>query len=213
MQRTHGVIKAEFPIFAAMDKETTMLNLFRFEMRKTRLQFKRVADDLGERKARSESTESQDEFANSQAKLFADIHFLLSCLNRLGLVFFKMRSYFPEDVKLSEIDARFHEHLDSWGALRNDLEHVEDRPGKGVSILGSTFGSVFQFDEKQIDVGDQLRAEVEAFFIDVDSAYNQILIAKRKASGQKIVLFRTGIKIPGEPGKSPMHYEEDSSDR
>lgn len=208
MQGEHGKILAEFPIFAAADVETTMLNLFRFEMRKTRLQFQRVAEDLDERKAMSGSTVSRDEFSNSQAKLFADIHFLLSSLNRLRLVFFKMKSYFPEDSTLDKIDRRFGERFDFCGSFRNDLEHVEDRPGKGVSILGSTFGSVFQFDDKQIDVGKQLREEIEAFFTEADSAYDQILIARRKASGQKMVLFKTGIRIPGGPEKPQLHDDE-----
>jgi hypothetical protein len=145
---------------------------------------------------------------DSQAKLFADIHSLLSSLNRLRLVFFKMKSYFPEDSTLEEIDRRFGERLDFCGDLRNDLEHVEDRPGKGVSILGSTFGSVFQFDNKQIDVGEQLREEVETFFNEVDSAYDRILVARRKASGQKTLLWRTGIRIPGGPEKPQLREDE-----
>lgn len=199
MNDEDGKTLAEFPIFAAEDEETTVLNLFRFEMRKTRLQFKRVADDLNERKTTSKSTMSGDEYLDSQAKLFADIHFLLTCLKRLRLVFLKMLSYFPEDVTLKEIDGRYGKRLHFWGSFRNDLEHVEDRPGKGIDCLGSTFGHVFQFDDKQIEIGKELRDEIEAFFREANSAYDQILIAGRKASGQEIVKFRSKIKIPGGP--------------
>ncbi|MEW5747195.1 MAG: hypothetical protein AB1793_00195 [Candidatus Thermoplasmatota archaeon] len=207
MPGNHGEIKAEFPIFAAMDKETTMLNLFRFEMRKTRLQFKRVSDDLDERKATSGSALTREENANSQAKLFADIHFLLTCLSRLGSLFYRMKGYFPENSKLSEVETRVRKRLDFFGEIRNDLEHVEDRPGKGVNILGSTFGSVFQFDDKQIDVGSHLRDEIETFFTEVESIYDRILVERRKSLGQKTVLYRTGITIPGSP-ENPHSFDE-----
>ena len=208
MNDENGKILAEFPIFAAEDEETTMLNLFRFEMRKTRLQFKRVEEDLNERKTASKSTMSADEGLDSRAKLFADIHFLLACLKRLELVFLKILSFFPEDVALKEINERYKERLHFWGSFRNDLEHVEDRPGKGIDCLGSTFGHVFQFDDRQIEISQELRDEIEAFFGESVLAYDKILIARRKASGQKLLKFRSKIKIPGDSAAAQLKEDK-----
>jgi len=203
-----GKVVAEIPLLSAKDKETTILTLFRFEMRKTRLQFKRIEEDRVALEAIHSSDDSSEHYLDSQARLFGDIHFLFVCIKKLESIFFKMRKYFPDNLKLKELEDRYDKLLGFCGGLRDDLEHIEDRPGKGVVGLGSTFGRFFQFDQKQIEIGTELSDEIETFFREVNSTVDQILIARRKESGERFVIMRSHVTIPGGPGTFQLKKDE-----
>ena len=194
-----GLVLAEIPLLSAKDKETTALILFKFEMRKTRLQFRRIEEDRKGREAFLAATGSRSDYMDEQARLFADIHFLLVCLKKLRSLFLKMQKYFPEDVKLKELEDRYGKLLDHCGDFRNDLEHIEDRPGEGVIGLGSTFGSVFQFGDRQLNLDNEFETKIRSFYSEVESVYDGILLRRRKESGEPLVMLSGRVTVPGPP--------------
>ena len=211
MNGERGLVVAHIPLLSAKDRETTALLVFRFEMRKTRLQFERIAEDREQLTTpMGPSVDQKDDF-DGFAKLMADIHFLFVCLKKLRSLFLKMQGYFPADSSLKGIEDRYGRLLDYCGHIRNDLEHIEERAEDGIVCLGVTFGPFFQFDKKQIEIDTELREKVETFFKEVDSVYDQILIARRKESGERFVMLSSSITIPG--GSETFQLKEDDQDR
>jgi hypothetical protein len=203
-------VLAIVPLLCAEDKETTALVLFRFEMRKAHLQFKRIAEDHELMQGLMTGHASQNDHLDGQARLLADIHFLFVCIKKLRSLFLRMLEYFPEETKLKVIEKKYGNLLRYCGRIRNDLEHIEQRAEEGVECLGVTFGAYFQFGKKQIEIDPQLKGEIEAFSKEVDIVYDQILIAKRKLSGKQLVMLRSKITIPG--GSETYRPKKDDKD-
>jgi len=176
-------------------------------MRKTRLQFRRVFEAREALEDRTNPPKTSDDFFNTQARLFADIHFLLVCLKKLDSIFYKMQSYFPDDSKLAELRDRYGNILDCCGEIRDDLEHIEDRPGKGVTGLGSTFGPVFQINEKELEIGPRLQETIETFYSELQSHYDGILIERRKATGETHTVLKNVVRIP-DLGMMDLSFRE-----
>jgi len=195
MTEGNGLVHAHVLLLSTGDKETAALTLFRFEMRKTRLQFRRIEEDRQMLENWDKASEGKVDLLDAQARLFADIHFLFVCLKKLDSLFYKMEKYFPEDSKLKDLRNRYRSLLCGYGDFRDDLEHIEDRPGEGITGLGSTFGTFFNFGDRQIDTGSEQKATVETFFTEVESVYDEILKKKRKESGQQLVVLSGQIKI------------------
>jgi len=190
------LIHAQIPLLSGKDKETTALALLRFEMRKTRLQFRRVFEAREALEDKTEPPKTSEDFMNAQAMLFADIHFLLVCLKKLDSILHKMQKYFPEDSKLLELRARYGRVFDLCGDIRDDLEHIEDRPGRGVTDLGSTFGPVFQINGKELQIDYQFQATIEAFYSELQLHYDSILTERRKTAGETHSWFKNVVRIP-----------------
>ncbi len=192
------LVLAHIPLLSAKDKETTVLIVLKFEMKKVRLQFRRLGEDWREQDASLKSPEIGAGFEERQTKLFADIHFLLVCMKKLRSIFLRMRKYFPDNEDLKRINDQYGQFLADCAKVRDDLEHIDDRPGKGVVGLGSTFGTVFQFGKRQLNLDAAFETTVESFYKELNSAYDAILIKRRKESGDKIML--TGVvTVPGPP--------------
>jgi hypothetical protein len=190
------LVRAHVLLLSADDKETTAMTLFKFEMRKTRLQFRRIEEDLQALEDLHKSSQVQTDLLDAQARLFADIHFLFVCLKIMDSLFYKMEKYFPEDPRLKELRNRYRSLLHDYGDFRDDLEHIEDRPGEGVTGLGSTFGTFFNFGDRQIDIGSEQKATVEKFYAEVASVYEGILKKRRGESGQQLLRLSGHVKIP-----------------
>jgi hypothetical protein len=198
-----GLIQSQIPLLSAKDKQTTVLNLLRFEMRKTRLQFKRLEEDWqAQAQEASKSTETQTEYVDRTARLFADIHFLLVCLKKLRSIFLRMQKYFPESKELKRIEDRYGKLLDYCSKMRDDLEHIDDRPGKGVLGLGSTFGTIFQFGKRQLNLDTDFHAKIETFYNELVSAYDEILKKRRRESGDQFVILTGEVTIPGPSSRT-----------
>lgn len=195
-EKPERLIHAQVPLLSGKDKETTALALLRFEMRKTRLQFRRVTEARDALENGTESQRTSEDFMNAQARLFADIHFLLVCLKKLDSILYKMQKYFPDDPKLIELRSRYGSEFGLCGDIRDDLEHIEDRPGKGIADLGSTFGPVFQINGKELQIDHQLQATIEAFYSELQSHYDGILTERRMATGETHVWFKNVVRIP-----------------
>jgi hypothetical protein len=197
-----GLILSQIPLLSAKDKQTTILNLLRFEMRKTRLQFKRLEEDWqAQAQEEVKSSETQTEYIDRTAGLFADIHFLLVCLKKLKSIFLRMQKYFPESKELKRIEDRYGKLLGYCSKMRDDLEHIDDRPGKGVIGLGSTFGTIFQFGKRQLNLDADFHAKIETFYKELDSTYDEILKKRRKESGEGPVILTGVVTIPGPPSQ------------
>lgn len=193
------LVQAHIPLLSAKDKETTVLILLKFEMKKVRLQFQRLEEDWRTEDASPKSSGTQIALAERQTRLFADIHFLLVCLKKLRSVFFRMRRYFPDSEELKSINDRYGQLLEDCSRMRDNLEHIDDRPGKGEVSLGSTFGTVFQFGKRQLNLDKAFTTKIESFYKELESAYDAILIRRRKESGDHLVHLTGVITIPGPP--------------
>ena len=199
MNEERHLVLAHVPLLSAKDKETTILILLKFEMKKVRLQFRRLEEDWRADQASLESTGPQNDFADRQTRLFADIHYLLVCLKKLRSIFFRMQGYFPDSDELKAIDNRYGQLLKDCSKMRDDLEHIDDRPGKGEASLGSTFGTVFQFGNRQLNLDGAFVARIESFYKELESAYDSILVRRRKDAGESFVQLKGLITIPGPP--------------
>jgi len=184
---------AEIPMLSATDVETTILLNFRFEMRKTRIQFRRIKED------REELTKTHnidgEKHLDQQAKSFADINFLFVCLKKMYKLFHKMQQYFPENQELIAIENQYKKIFKPIKSLRDDFEHIDERPEEGVKYLGSTFDTIYYFGDKEINIDSDLEKKIEDFFEETNIVYDKLLIEKRKQSG-KPLLFRASIRIP-----------------
>jgi hypothetical protein len=166
------------------------LLLLRGELEKAQLQFRRIREDCGKLHAYSRLlseagrliAEGADPFslpdhgtemAEAQTALFADVHFLLICLDKVDKLLRTLQKTLPENHALSEVVRRHSKSLEDYSDFRNHLEHIDDRLRKGVTDLGNMGNYLFTFDDKTFDVGLSCEKEVNSIFNETLQALEQ----------------------------------------
>lgn len=173
-----------------------LLLLLQGEMEKVRLQFRRIRDDSArlhstvteemqlvegddaETLFSPDSQERQRELSqarhDSMVCLFADIHFLLICLDKMEKLFKMLRKELPEP-ELTVVFSRYSKALKEYSDFRNYLEHIDrEVVKKRTTDLGNLGDDKFTFDGRAFDVGRAREAEVEELFKDILEACTTI---------------------------------------
>jgi len=146
------------------------------EVDKARLQFKRIREDerqlqslhappMATRRWMDEGY--QKERHEVMTALFADIHFLLVCLDKLDLYLRMLRKYLPKEQEIAAVQKRYKRLLKEADDFRNHLEHMDKRIEEGVSDLGNLIDSMFSFGGRTFEIGPSREAEVQAFYEDL----------------------------------------------
>jgi len=155
--------------------------LLETEVRKARLQFVRIRQDVAEIKAHFSALEnealsiikgrgspatftSQQKDAELSTALFADVHFLLNCLDKVDPLIRMLERLLPNNQKLMLVHTNHDKTLKEWNDFRNHLEHIDERVRDGVSDLGNLAGSLFTFNGKTLDIGPACQKELEEIF-------------------------------------------------
>lgn len=107
------------------------------------------------------------ETRSPQTALFADIHFLLICLDKIDLFLRRLEEYLPDVQEFHLVRERHRGSLREYNDFRNHLEHIDDRLEKGVTDLGNLGGTTFSFDDKSFEVGEAQRRKMEEIFNDI----------------------------------------------
>jgi hypothetical protein len=104
------------------------------------------------------------EMNEAQLALFADIHFLLICLDKVDLMLKTLERNLPDNQALKFVRQGHATALRNYNDFRNHLEHIDDRLKRNVSDLGNFGNNIFTFDEKDFNVGLACEKELEEIF-------------------------------------------------
>jgi len=157
------------------------LILLEIEVRKARLQFVRIRQDVTKIEALFRALEnealsiikgsgspaasiSQQKDVEPGLALFADVHFLLNCLDKVDILIRMLESLLPTNQKLMLVRASHANTLKEWNDFRNHLEHIDERVRRGVSDLGNLGNDLFTFDGKALDIGPACQKEFGDIF-------------------------------------------------
>ena len=150
------------------------LFLVKLEMDKARLQFQRLRHDsqdldsllhgTSERAELWMSEDYQRRRMESMVALFADIHFLLICLDKLDLLVKMLARLLPMAEEIAGVRKKYAVILREYSTFRNHLEHIDERVERGISDLGNLNNGSFTFDGRLFDVGPSREREVEEIF-------------------------------------------------
>lgn len=132
------------------------------EMDKIRLQFRRIRQDAATVDALHRPEVAHEKWTDlsyqrmrheAMTALFADIHFLLICLDKLDPFLRIIEKSLPNESELAGVRASFNQLLKDSNDFRNHMERIDERVQRGVSDLGNLTGSDFTFDGQKFSVG------------------------------------------------------------
>lgn len=175
------------PLMKAQTKAGTAVLLMGQEIRIIRGQFRRIRDDQKNLNLKPEQGQgisaigtrmSQDEYFDSLAMLFGDIHFLIVSMSRLWRLFEQVRKDLPGEPELDDIAKEYRTLFEDVRFFRNRLQHIEGMVQTGVTGLGDARPSSFGFDGKSFGYGPEVEAKVVDFYERVKTAHETI--AKRR---------------------------------
>lgn len=185
---------------------TTALLLLDREMEKAHLQFGRIRESreaiaqnmriLGELARVStekseiwfdqEFQERRERAMSSSHKLsitlFADIHFLMICLDKIELLIRMLEKHLGSNSEIASIRQQHSTSLKDYNDFRNHLEHIDERVERGISDLGNLSGDAFTFDGRYFDIGPQRERELEQIYGEVVKACEAISAGKGKST-------------------------------
>lgn len=176
---------------------TILLSLLQNEMEKVRLQFRRIRQDTARlhsnvreeipliernmediplspdlQKLRQELSQAHHD---NMVCLFADIHFLLICLDKMEKLFKMLRKELHNEPELAVVFSQYSKALKEYSDFRNYLEHVDrEVVEKRTTDLGNLGGDKFTFNERTFDIGHAREREVEELFKDILEACGAI---------------------------------------
>lgn len=154
------------------------------EVDKARLQFRRIRQDRDEvekftglftnRKNSHGFLRVQQRSNEAMLALFADIHFLLICLDKIDLLLRMLQKHLPTNQKLNNILQLHSKSLKNYNDFRNHLEHINERIENKVSDLGNLQNNMFTFAGKNFDIGPDTENEVEKILDETLSALEDL---------------------------------------
>lgn len=99
--------------------------------------------------------------------LFADIHFLPICLDKLDLYLHMLRKDLPREPELAIVQKRYRRLLKDSTDCTDHVDHIDRRIERRVCDLGNLMDGKFPFDGKTFEIGPSRETEAETFFEDL----------------------------------------------
>jgi len=173
-------------IFIHLKSQTARVALLflKREVDKARLQFSRIRQDRDEveqftdlstnRRNSHGLLKVQQRFDEAMLALFADIHFLLICLDKIDLLLRMLQKHFPTNQKLNNILHLHSKSLKDYNDFRNHLEHIDERIEDKVSDLGNLQNNMFTFAGKRFNIGTDTENELERILDETLSALENV---------------------------------------
>jgi hypothetical protein len=156
----------------------------------TRLQFKRLRNDLSEYNglSRNDATvrvfgdhakdENLSKSREIRTALFADVHFLLISLHETDKMVSKLKTLFPREAELANMTNRHRPLLKRCTEFRTHMEHFDEK--NGVEDFGQLVENIYKFHGKTLDLGPEFERTAELFFCDLMSAWTKMSDRQRK---------------------------------